>query len=217
MVTSAELRSLEYAVVDVETTGGSATRGHRITEVCAVCLDGNGRFIGEFKTLVNPFRPIPPSITRLTGISDAMTVDAPSFAEIAPDLRRWLEGRVFVAHNAGFDWRFVGWEMEGAIGLRIEAPVLCTVRLARRLVPEIRSRSLDALQYFFGVHNEARHRAYGDARATARVFRKLYFRLEDRAVFRWNELQQLLDAPREERKKRRRTALPTSMEFIEGC
>lgn len=215
MVAPAELRSLEYAVVDVETTGGSATRGHRITEVCAVCLDGDGRFVGEFRSLVNPFRPIPPAITRLTNITDAMVRDAPSFHEIEPELRYWLEGRVFVAHNAGFDWRFVGWEMEGACGLRIEAPVLCTVRMARRLVPEIRSRSLDALQYFFDVHNEARHRAYGDARATARVFRMLMRRAEDRAIARWDELQQLLEARPKRRKKR--TALPTSMEFIEGC
>ena len=216
MVASADLTSLEYAVVDVETTGGSASRGHRITEVGVVCLDGNGRFIGEFKTLVNPFRPIPPSITRLTGITDAMAYEAPSFDEIAPELRRWLEGRVFVAHNAGFDWRFVGWELEGATGRRLEAPVLCTVRMARRLVPEIRSRSLDALQHFFDVRNEARHRAYGDARATARVFRKLMFRVFDSGIANWGELQQLLDAPAKRRKKKK-SALPTSMEFIEGC
>lgn len=215
MVASAQLRSLEYAVVDVETTGGSAARGHRITEVCAVCLDGNGRFIGEFRSLVNPFRPIPPSITRITNITDSMVSEAPSFRDIAPELRRWLEGRVFVAHNAGFDWRFVGFEMEDATGLRIEAPVLCTVRMARRLVPEIRSRSLDALQYFFDVPNEARHRAYGDARATARVFRKLMRRVEERTIARWDELQQLLDAPAKRKKKR--TSLPTSMEYIEGC
>lgn len=216
MVRSADLASLEYAVVDVETTGGSASRGHRITEVGVVCLDGNGRFIGEFKTLVNPFRPIPPSITRLTGITDAMAGDAPAFGEIAPELRRWLEGRVFVAHNAGFDWRFVGWELEQSTGARMQAPVLCTVRMARRLVPEIRSRSLDALQHYFDVRNEARHRAYGDARATARVFRKLMFRVFDNGIASWGELQQLLDAPKKKAKKRK-TALPTSMEFIEGC
>ena len=216
MVAAAQLSSLEYAIVDVETTGGSASRGHRITEVGVVCLNGEGRFIGEFKTLVNPFRPIPPSITRLTGITDGMAADAPSFAEIAPELRRWLDGRVFVAHNAGFDWRFVGFEMEQTTGIRMSAPVLCTVRMARKLVPEIRSRSLDALQSFFGVHNEARHRAYGDARATARVFRKMYFRLADQSVFSWGELQQLLDAP-SKRKKKKRSALPTSMEFIEGA
>ena len=216
MVAAAELSSLEYAVVDVETTGGSATRGHRITEVGVVCLDGNGRFIGEYKTLINPFRPIPPSITRLTGITDAMAGDAPSFAEVAPELRSWLEGRVFVAHNAGFDWRFVGWELEQTTGRRLHAPVLCTVRMARRLVPEIRSRSLDALQHFFGVHNEARHRAYGDARATARVLRKLYFRLADQGIGHWDELQQLLDAPAK-RGRKKRSALPTSMDFIEGC
>lgn len=216
MVASAELRSLEYAVVDVETTGGSAARGHRITEVAAVCLDGNGRFISEYRTLVNPFRPIPPSITRITNITDSMVCDAPSFRDIAHELRRTLEGRVFVAHNAGFDWRFVGYEMEDAIGLRIEAPVLCTVRMARKLVPEIRSRSLDALQYFFDVHNEARHRAWGDARATARIFRRLMARAEDSAVSRWDELQQLLAAPKKKAKKKR-TALPTSMEYMEGC
>ena len=216
MVTTADLSSLEYAVVDVETTGGSASRGHRITEVGVVCLDGNGRFIGEFKTLVNPFRPIPPSITRLTGITDAMACDAPSFGEIAPELRRWLEGRVFVAHNAGFDWRFVGFELEQCTGSRMHAPVLCTVRMARRFVPEIRSRSLDALQHFFDVRNEARHRAYGDARATARVFRKLMFRVFDSGVGRWDELQQVLDAPKK-RAKKKRSALPTSMEFMEGC
>ncbi len=216
MVAAAELSSLEYAVVDVETTGGSAARGHRITEVCAVCLDGNGRFIGEFRSLVNPFRPIPPSITQLTNITDSMVRDAPSFRDIAPELRYWLEGRVFVAHNAGFDWRFVRWEMEDTTGLRIEAPVLCTVRMARRLVPEIRSRSLDALQYFFDVHNEARHRAWGDARATARIFRRLMARAEDNAVSRWDELQQLLDK-RAPRKKKKRTSLPTSMEYIESC
>ena len=216
MVTTADLSSLEYAVVDVETTGGSASRGHRITEVGVVCLDGNGRFIGEFKTLINPFRPIPPSITRLTGITDAMACDAPSFLEIAPELHRWLDGRVFVAHNAGFDWRFVGWELEQTTGRKLQAPVLCTVRMARRLVPEIRSRSLDALQHYFDVRNEARHRAYGDARATARVFRKLMFRVFDNGVASWGELQQLLDAPRT-KAKRKKSALPTSMEFIEGC
>jgi DNA polymerase-3 subunit epsilon len=88
--------------------------------------------------------------------------------------------------------------------------------MARRFVPEIRSRSLDALQHFFDVRNEARHRAYGDARATARVFRKLMFRVFDSGVGRWDELQQLLDAPPKRRKKKR-SALPTSMEFIEGC
>lgn len=216
MVATAELRSLEYAIVDVETTGSSASRGHRITEVGVVCLNGDGRFIGEFRTLVNPLRPIPPSVTRLTNITDAMVRDAPSFVRIAPELRSWLEGRVFVAHNAGFDWRFVGYEMEDATGLRLEAPVLCTVRMARKLVPEVRSRSLDALQHFFDVQNGARHRAYGDARATARIFRRLMARAEERAISRWDELQKFLDA-RAPRKKRKRTALPTSMEYIEGC
>lgn len=211
---AAPLRSLEYAVVDVETTGSSAYRGHRMTEVCAVVLDGHGRRIEEYRTLLNPGRPIPPTITRLTNITDAMVRDAPTFRDVAADLGRVLEGRVFVAHNAGFDWRFVTFEMENALGLRPDAPVLCTVRLARRLVPEVKGRSLDALSYFFDIENEARHRAWGDARATALLFRRLLDRAEDRDVQHWDQLQTLLK--RQPKKRKKRTSLPTSMEYIEG-
>jgi len=212
---SPRLRALEYAVVDVETTGGSASMGHRITEVCAVCLDGAGNRVEEFRTLVNPLRPIPPSVTRLTNITDSMVRDAPRFGEIVDDLHRVLDGRVFVAHNAGFDWRFVTVEMETTRGRRPPSPhTLCTVRMARRLVPEIRSRSLDALSWFFGIDNEARHRAWGDARATAQIFRRLLDRLEEHEIHELAELESFLKPKKKKRKKR--TALPTSMEYPES-
>jgi len=194
------IRSLEYAIVDVETTGGSFAYGHRITEIAAVRVRGDGRIVDEFRTLVNPERPIPSYITALTNITWDMVRAAPRFADVAPDVARVLGGAVFVAHNAAFDWRFVGAELNRA-GVPISGRTLCTVRMARKLVPELRSRSLDSLIYFFNIPIEARHRAYGDARATAELFRLLLGRLDDMEVTRWHELQQLL-ARRAKRRKR---------------
>jgi len=203
--TTDRLRTLEYVVVDVETTGGSHRHGHRITEVAAVRLRGDGARIDEYTTLINPRRPIPPFITSLTRITWDMVARAPHFEDIADELRRFLAGAVFVAHNASFDWRFLSHELRRVDGLPLRGRVLCTVRLARRVVPEIRYRSLDALQYFFGIENEARHRAWGDARATALIFRRLLDRVEERDIERWEQLDALLGrvAPR-----RKRRAMP---------
>jgi DNA polymerase-3 subunit epsilon len=201
------LRSLEYVVVDVETTGGACNRGHRITEVCAVRVSGNGRVSGEFTSLVNPQRPIPQTITALTRITHEMLHAAPRFEEIATDLRNFLDGAVFVAHNAPFDWGFVGYELVRACLDPLHGRVLCTVRLARKVVPEVASRSLDALAYFFGVENEARHRAFGDARATASIFRRMLDRMEDREIESWAELETLM-RKRAPRRKRRASPQP---------
>jgi DNA polymerase-3 subunit epsilon len=206
---AAELSSLEYVVVDVETTGGSAGYGDRITEFAAVRLDGRGRRVDEFCTLLNPDRPIPPFISRLTRITSRMVERAPRFHDIADDVNRILNGAIFVAHNASFDWRFVSSEMTWAVGNPLRGRVLCTVRLARKVVPEVRSRSLDSLQYFFGVENEARHRAFGDARATARIFRRMLERLDEREVTRWGELETLLSR-RAPRRKRRASPGPVT-------
>lgn len=194
------IRSLEYAIVDVETTGGSWAYGHRITDIAAVRVRGDGTVVDEYRSLVNPERPIPPVISALTNISWEMVRDAPRFAEVAPEVARVLRGAVFVAHNATFDWRFVGAELE-RVGMPISGRTLCTVRMARKLVPELRSRSLDSLIYFFDIPIEARHRAYGDARATAVLFRLLLDRLDTMEVTRWHELQELL-ARRAKRRKR---------------
>lgn len=203
------LRSLEYVVVDVETTGGSPERGHRITEFAAVRLSGAGEVLDEYSTLLNPQRPIPGYITALTRITQAMVADAPVFAEVAPRVRRLLHGAVFVAHNASFDHRFMRMELQRT-GYALAGRTLCTVRLARRTVPEVSSRSLDALSYFFGLENEARHRAFGDARVTATLLGRLLARAEEHEVTCWQELERLLR--RRARKKRRRRASPHSME-----
>lgn len=207
----ARLAELEYAVVDVETTGGSGAFGHRVTEVGIVCLSGRGEFRGEFRSLVNPRRPIPAAVRRLTRISQDMVDAAPIFADVAEPIQAILRGRVLVAHNAGFDWRFLRGEFD-LCRRRLPSRVrLCTVRMSRRLVPEVRSRSLDALCRYFGIPNEARHRAWGDARATSALLVRLLERAEERAAPTLADLRVLLRPAGP--KPRRRSALPRSMEW----
>ena len=186
-----DIRTLEFAIVDVETTGGAWHRGHRITEICAVRMRGDGTWIDEFRTLINPERPIPMGVAMLTNISTSMVLDAPRFADVAGDVARAIDGAVFVAHNAPFDWAFVGSELQHA-GTALTGSTLCTVQLAKKVVPELRHKSLDDLAWFFQIHNEARHRAYGDARATAEVFRRMLLRCAALEVSRWSELQELM-------------------------
>ena len=205
-----DLSSLSYAVVDVETTGTSAGRGDRITEVAVVVVSG-GEVVRRFGTLVNPERPIPPMITALTHITWDMVKDAPRFGEICDELLDVLAGNVFVAHNAEFDWRFVSTEVARATGRRLEARRLCTVRLARKVLPHLPSRRLDSLAHHYGVEIVDRHRALGDADATARILLRLLGEARDHDCVRWEDLQRLL-APSSSRRKRRRSALPTSVD-----
>ena len=206
------LDQVEYVVVDVETTGGGQIRGHRITEIAIVRVDANGRTLHEYSTLINPGRSIPYAITKLTNIDQDMVRMAPRFEDVAQDIRSLLEGRVFVAHNAAFDWSFVHGELVRTTGRPLLGRRLCTVRLARKVVPEVRRRSLDALSYFFDVHNEARHRAYGDARATAIIFGRLLDRVYERSdIDSWQALDRFV---RQAKVKRKRTALPTPIEEV---
>lgn len=205
------LAGLEYVVVDVETTGGAHIRGHRLTEIAIVRVDAQGRTTHEFSTLINPQRLIPHEITRLTRIDQHMVADAPRFEDVAGQVRQLLETRVFVAHNAAFDWGFLNAEFIRVTGRPLLGRRLCTVRLARKVVPEVRRRSLDALSYFFNVHNEARHRAFGDARATAHIFRRLLDRVWDREIETWQALDRFVRAPKP---KRKRTALPHPIEEV---
>jgi DNA polymerase III subunit epsilon len=198
------VRSMEYTVVDVETTGGAYSRGHRVTEIAAIRVRGDGTVVDEYRSLVNPERPIPSFISALTSITWEMVRDAPRFSDIAPDVARVLRGAVFVAHNASFDWQFVCAEL-GRVGVPITGRTLCTVRLARKVVPELRSRSLDSLSCFFNIDNRARHRAYGDAVATVELLRRLLDRLDGLEVNRWVELEELLA---QRAKRRRRQANP---------
>lgn len=185
----ASLDTVRFAVVDVETTGGASWRGHRITDISIVEVLG-GEIVGEYESLVNPGRGIPPMITALTGITTEMVRGAPYFDHIADEVSDRLRGRVFVAHNATFDWEFVTTELQRSIGDSPDVPRLCTVRMARRLVPELRRRNLDVVTRHFGIDIHARHRAHGDALATARVLLRLLDEargrgIEDLATLQW--------------------------------
>lgn len=169
---SPPLEECAFAVVDVETTGMRAAGDDRITEVAVVLVHGGRREV-VFDRLVHPGRTIPPAVAAITGIDDALVADAPSFAELADELLGVLAGRVFVAHNARFDWGFLDAELRRARGLGLGGPRLCTVRLARRLLPGVGSCGLDNLSQVLGLENEARHRAAGDAAVTARLFERL--------------------------------------------
>lgn len=185
------LAELTYSVVDVETTGGAPRRGHRVLEVAAVKVRG-GELVGRFVALVNPERPIPPFVRRLTGITDAMLANAPRFADVAGSLQAFLAGSVFVAHNAAFDWKFLEAESERVSGLRMEGTRLCTLRLARRLYPELLRGSLGALAEHFAVPLEVRHRAREDAGATALLFLRFLARLGELGVTEWGLLEAFL-------------------------
>jgi DNA polymerase-3 subunit epsilon len=202
---------LRYAVVDVETTGSGLRTGHRITEIAVVPVDGG--VVGEpFVALVNPERSIPPQVVSLTRITWEMVRRAPRFADVATPVREQLLGRVFVAHNAAFDWRFVQAEVERAAGMRLEGDRVCTVRLARVVLPQLRRRSLDALANYFGVEIAQRHRAGSDALATARILCRLLELAEEQGLDSWPELSARLDQ-RTPRAKRPRSRMPRSMDF----
>jgi DNA polymerase-3 subunit epsilon len=156
------------ACVDLETTGGHAVRD-RVIEAGIVLLR-DGEVIEEFSTLVNPGIRIPRAIQQFTGITGEMVADAPHFAEVADALMSRLEGRLFVAHNARFDYGFLRSEFR-RLGRRFRAPVLCTVRLSRALTPDVRGHNLDAVMQRYGIACDARHRALGDARVLADFLR----------------------------------------------
>lgn len=170
-----------YAIVDIETTGGYADN-HRITEI-AIYHHNGIEVTDHFYTLVNPGRNIPQYITGLTGITTEMVAEAPPFEEIAESILRLLEDRIFVAHNAHFDYSFLKKEFELA-GLSWQAKKLCTVRLSRKIIPGLRSYSLGSLAESLGVRINNRHRAGGDAEATAVIFSKLLNRDTDGHISR---------------------------------
>lgn len=211
-----DLHTLPYVVVDVETTGGQPWGSDRVTEVAAVYVEGDRTELA-FHSLIHPGRPIPWHITRLTGIDDAMVRSAPRFADIAGELAAHLVGRVFVAHNARFDFGFLDAEFSRVAPTPLGTLVtgqLCTVRLARRLLSHLPRRNLDAVSAHYGVSISDRHRASGDALATAEVLRGLLRDASQRGVHTWGDLDALL-ARRTARAKR--SALPGWTEGADGA
>lgn len=147
--------------VDLETTGATATHD-RITEIGIIEVN-RGRIISEWSTLVNPGMSIPPMIQSLTGITNTMVALAPAFEDIHREVLQKLEGKLFIAHNARFDYGFLKNEFRRC-GITFNARVLCTVKLSRKLYPQHARHSLDTLLERHDLDCEARHRALGDAK-----------------------------------------------------
>ena len=210
------LSELSFAVVDVETTGGRAENGDRITEIAVVTVQG-GRILDVYETLVNPERPIPPFISQLTHISWPMVRNKAPFRDIAHDVVKALEGSIFVAHNAGFDWRFVNSEVRRATGRELTGRRLCTVRMARRFLPHLRSRSLDwvAGHYNVEIPPGQRHRAAGDAIATAHCLIGMLRDARTHGCDKWSQLETYIaNTPRRGRRRGRRrlSGMPTPVD-----
>ncbi|MEM1122955.1 MAG: exonuclease domain-containing protein, partial [Bacteroidota bacterium] len=159
-----------YAIVDIETTGGKASRD-RITEVAIALHDGK-KVIDTYETLINPETIIPFGITRLTGITQGMVEDAPKFYEVAKKIVEMTDKAVFVAHNVRFDYGFIREEFR-RLGYTYSRRQLCTVRLTRNTFPGLRSYSLDNLIRHFKIPFRNRHRAMGDVEATTVLFEKI--------------------------------------------
>jgi len=156
-----------YAVVDIETTGGFAGR-NRITEVAIFIHDGQA-IVDSFETLINPEQIIPNYITGLTGIDQQMVETAPRFEEVAEAIYKILADKVFVAHNVHFDYSFLKKALEKC-GYRLGSKKVCTVRLSREIIPGMKSYSLGKLCEQLNISINGRHRAGGDAKATAELF-----------------------------------------------
>jgi len=189
------LDDTSFVVVDLETTGGApsfgaGSRGHGIIEIGALRLCG-GRIVDRFSTLVHPGRRLPPFITQLTGITDAMLADAPSIDAVLPRFIDFARASVLIAHNAAFDLAFLDSARLQLSAETFEQPHLCTLRLARRLLPQLRRRSLDALGGHFGIPLVDRHRAMGDARITAELFFHLLELARRQGIVRLAELLDL--------------------------
>ncbi|MGB5417204.1 exonuclease domain-containing protein [Algibacter sp.] len=168
---------MTYSIIDVETTG----RTNRITEISIFNYE-NGRVIDEFTSLVNPEDYIPNHITALTGIDNSMVYNAPIFADIAQNILDITENTVFVAHNVNFDYNVIRGEFN-RINLDFTRKKLCTIRLARKLIPGHKSYSLGKLCNDLNIQIEGRHRARGDAEATVILFKKLEHKENAQSIF----------------------------------
>ncbi len=176
-----DVNETEFVVFDLETTGAKSPPC-RITEIGAYRVKG-GEVLEEFQTLVNPETPIPPFITGLTGISDEMVADAPLFADVAHDFLNFIGDSVLVAHNSGFDMRFLNHEIGRVYpDYRLANPCLCTVQLSRKLLPDILNHKLVTVAEHYSIDLINHHRASADAFATAHIFVRLLAKMQLKGV-----------------------------------
>src|SRR5688572_100900 len=168
-----------YAIVDIETTGSYAA-ANGITEISIQVFDGNN-VVERFETLINPLQTIPRYIQAMTGITDDMVENAPLFEEVADKIFSILKDKIFVAHNVNFDYSFVKASLAEA-GYEYNCQKLCTVRLARKLIPGLPSYSLGKLCHSLGISIINQHRAGGDTDATVKIFQLLLQKDKNRFI-----------------------------------
>ena len=163
-------RTAAFVVIDTETTGLKPDED-RVCEVGAIRMVG-GKETGRFESLVNPGRPMPPDAQKTHGISDEMVKDAPGFAAIAGELRKFMSASILVAQNAEFDVAFLNAEFVRAGMSKLAMPALDTILLARKVRPGLPSYNLDTLARTFQLKFTSRHRSIGDCEVTGGVFWK---------------------------------------------
>lgn len=209
------LDAATWVVVDLETTGGAPGAGHGIIEIGALKVRA-GQVVEQFAELIHPGRRLPPFITGLTGITDAMLAERPRVDAVLPRFVDFAQGAVLVAHNASFDLGFLNAARLMVSGDAFDQPHACTLRLARRLLPQLRRKSLDSLAGHFGIPLVDRHRALGDARITVEVLFHLFELLRRRGVQRVAEVLDLQHSASDGRRfvcalpRARVSALPTA-------
>lgn len=191
-----------FVVTDTETTGTKAEK-HRVIEVGAVKVE-DGQIVDRFQQLVNPQRSIPGRITKLTGITTGMVFDAPTIDDVLPGYLDFLGDGILTAHNLSFDKGFLDAELERMGKEPLPNETLCTVRLARRLLPGLDSKGLSRLVQFYDISVDGRHRALGDAEATGHVLMRLLSQLafeheidtvEDLLAFQHRRYQKVREVP----------------------
>jgi DNA polymerase-3 subunit epsilon len=174
--TSLLLDDLKYAVVDLETTGTHPSN-NQIIEIGIVQID-HGEITETFQTFLDPGISVPPFITGLTGITDRDLEGAPLFPDVAPKILRYLDNRIFVAHNVGFDYNFLQKQLRKC-DITFEAQKVCTVQLSRKLIPNLAHHTLDDLARHFHLQIPNRHRALDDALATGKSLLQMVEMLKD--------------------------------------
>lgn len=194
-----KLDRLNFFVVDIETTG-SNSKSDRITDLAAIQVR-DGEIVDSFNSLVNPRQPIPKFIQDMTGINNSMVMNAPDEREVLEKYTKFIdrENTIFVAHNANFDYYFIKNSLLRNFGQASTPHVLCTVKLARKILPKSQKVNLGALAEFFHIPIFMRHRALGDAFATARALIRMLEILQ--SEFGIETLEQLTDFKNKSRKR----------------
>ncbi|HVM95902.1 MAG TPA: exonuclease domain-containing protein, partial [Candidatus Acidoferrales bacterium] len=191
------LAQTRFVVVDLETTGMGVTASG-IIEIGAVRIE-NGKIVDQFSQLINPGVAVPPFVSYLTGISDVMLADQPRIDAVWPRFVEYVGDDVLLAHNAPYDMGYLNAAALAFHGRPLPNPHLCSLKLARRLVPESKRRGLDALAALFGVPQSDRHRALGDARITVEVFFHLLERMSAQGILRLDQAIELQHRARDGR------------------